>query len=96
MLDERARQHLQRSLQASKSLVFQVNDLLNLTEAEDSDFNVGVPLGPEDIRGREWNTWVAKHYMLTSLHQMLSIPRARYKRVLYTANHGSIDPRGEH
>jgi signal transduction histidine kinase len=39
VLDERARQHLQRSLQASKSLVFQVNDLLNLTEAEDSDFN---------------------------------------------------------
>ncbi len=25
---------------ASKSLVFQVNDLLNLTEAEDSDFSV--------------------------------------------------------
>jgi signal transduction histidine kinase len=42
-LDERARQHLQRSLQASKSLVFQVNDLLNLTEAEESDFDV-----PED------------------------------------------------
>lgn len=40
VLDERARQHLQRSLQASKSLVFQVNDLLSLTEAEDSDFNV--------------------------------------------------------
>lgn len=40
VLDERARQHLQRSLQASKSLVFQVNDLLNLTEAEDSDFDV--------------------------------------------------------
>jgi hypothetical protein len=40
VLDERARQHLQRSLQASKSLVFQVNDLLNLTEAEESDFNV--------------------------------------------------------
>ncbi|KAH6713916.1 PHY3, histidine kinase-group VIII protein [Leptodontidium sp. MPI-SDFR-AT-0119] len=39
VLDERARQHLQRSLQASKSLVFQVNDLLSLTEAEDSDFN---------------------------------------------------------
>lgn len=40
ILDERARQHLQRSLQASKSLVFQVNDLLSLTEAEDSHFNV--------------------------------------------------------
>ena len=40
VLDERARQHLQRSLQASKSLVFQVNDLLSLTEAEDSNFNV--------------------------------------------------------
>ena len=40
VLDERARQHLQRSLQASKSLVFQVNDLLNLTEAEESDFDV--------------------------------------------------------
>ncbi|KAG4433743.1 hypothetical protein IFR05_010769 [Cadophora sp. M221] len=39
VLDERARQHLQRSLQASKSLVFQVNDLLSLTEAEDSDFH---------------------------------------------------------
>ncbi|CZT46010.1 related to phytochrome [Rhynchosporium secalis] len=38
-LDEGARQHLQRSLQASKSLVFQVNDLLSLTEAEDSEFN---------------------------------------------------------
>jgi signal transduction histidine kinase len=40
VLDERARQHLQRSLQASKSLVFQVNDLLNLTEAEESEFDV--------------------------------------------------------
>jgi signal transduction histidine kinase len=40
VLDERARQRLQTSLQASKSLVFQVNDLLNLTEAEDSDFDV--------------------------------------------------------
>jgi signal transduction histidine kinase len=40
VLDERARQHLQRSLQASKSLVFQVNDLLNLTEAEESNFDV--------------------------------------------------------
>ncbi|KAH7346416.1 PHY3, histidine kinase-group VIII protein [Rhexocercosporidium sp. MPI-PUGE-AT-0058] len=39
VLDERARQHLQRSLQASKSLVFQVNDLLSLTEAEDTNFN---------------------------------------------------------
>jgi signal transduction histidine kinase len=39
VLDERARQHLQRSLQASKSLVFQVNDLLNLTEAEESEFD---------------------------------------------------------
>jgi signal transduction histidine kinase len=34
VLDERARQHLQRSLQASKSLVFQVNDLLNLTDVD--------------------------------------------------------------
>ncbi|KAE9367641.1 hypothetical protein N431DRAFT_494579 [Stipitochalara longipes BDJ] len=33
-LDEPARLHLQQSLQASKSLVFVVNDLLNLTEAE--------------------------------------------------------------
>jgi signal transduction histidine kinase len=40
VLDERARQHLQRSLQASKSLVFQVNNLLNLTEVEESDFDV--------------------------------------------------------
>lgn len=40
VLDERARQHLQRSLQASKSLVFQVNDLLNLTEVEESEFDV--------------------------------------------------------
>jgi hypothetical protein len=39
-LDERARQHLQKSLQASKSLVFVVNDLLNLTEAEDADFDI--------------------------------------------------------
>jgi CheY-like chemotaxis protein len=39
-LDERARFHLERSLQASKSLVFVINDLLNLTEAEDSDFDV--------------------------------------------------------
>ena len=39
-LDERARQHLQRSLESSKSLVFAVNDLLNLAQAEDYDFNV--------------------------------------------------------
>lgn len=39
-LDEPARHHLQKSLQASKSLVFVVNDLLNLTEAEDANFNV--------------------------------------------------------
>jgi len=39
-LDERARSHLQKSLQASKSLVFVVNDLLHLTEAEESDFQV--------------------------------------------------------
>lgn len=39
-LDERARYHLQRSLTASKSLVFVVNDLLHLTEAEESDFQV--------------------------------------------------------
>jgi anti-sigma regulatory factor (Ser/Thr protein kinase) len=39
-LGEPARHHLQRSLQASKSLVFVVNDLLNLTEAEDVDFSV--------------------------------------------------------
>lgn len=38
-LDEPARHHLQKSLQASKSLVFVVNDLLNLTEAEDADFS---------------------------------------------------------
>ncbi|KAH8684610.1 GAF domain-like protein [Tricladium varicosporioides] len=39
-LDERARQHLYRSLQASKALVFVVNDLLSLTEVEDVDFKV--------------------------------------------------------
>jgi CheY-like chemotaxis protein len=39
-LDERARYHLQRSLQASKSLVFVVNDLLQLTEAENADFHI--------------------------------------------------------
>jgi signal transduction histidine kinase len=39
-LDERAKSHLQRSLQASKSLVVVVNDLLHLTEAEDTDFQV--------------------------------------------------------
>ncbi|KUJ08015.1 uncharacterized protein LY89DRAFT_789271 [Mollisia scopiformis] len=39
-LDERARFHLQRSLQASKSLLFVVNDLLHLTEAEGADFQV--------------------------------------------------------
>lgn len=33
-LDERARFHLKKSLEASKSLVFVVNDLLHLTEAE--------------------------------------------------------------
>ncbi|TVY83041.1 Cyanobacterial phytochrome B [Lachnellula suecica] len=38
-LDESARLHLQKSLQASKSLVFVVNDLLRLTEAENADFN---------------------------------------------------------
>lgn len=40
VLDERARAHLTRSLAASKSLVFQVNDLLNLTEAEESEITV--------------------------------------------------------
>lgn len=40
-LDERARLHLQRSLQASKSLVSVVNDLLNLTEVEGKvDFRI--------------------------------------------------------
>lgn len=39
-LDERARHHLQRSLQASKSLVFVVNDLLSLTEVEEVEFKV--------------------------------------------------------
>jgi len=39
-LDERARHHLQRSLQASKSLVFVFNDLLSLTEVEEIDFKV--------------------------------------------------------
>jgi CheY-like chemotaxis protein len=39
-LDERARYHLQKSLQASKSLVFVVNDLLQLTEAEHGDFQI--------------------------------------------------------
>lgn len=39
-LDERARQHLFRSLQASKALVFVVNDLLSLTEVEDVDFKM--------------------------------------------------------
>jgi two-component sensor histidine kinase len=37
-LDERSRSHLHRSLQASKSLVFVVNDLLSLTEVEGIDF----------------------------------------------------------
>lgn len=39
-LDENARYHLQRSLQASKSLVYVVNDLLNLTEAEATEFRI--------------------------------------------------------
>jgi len=39
-LDESARLHLQNSLQASKSLVSVINDLLNLTEAEDTDFQI--------------------------------------------------------
>jgi len=39
-LDERAHTHLYRSLEASKSLVFVVNDLLNLTEAEDTSFQI--------------------------------------------------------
>jgi signal transduction histidine kinase len=39
-LGERSRFHLQRSLQASKSLLTVVNDLLNLTEAENADFDV--------------------------------------------------------
>ncbi|TVY58946.1 Phytochrome-like protein cph1 [Lachnellula cervina] len=37
-LDESARLHLQKSLQASKSLIYVVNDLLRLTEAENADF----------------------------------------------------------
>ena len=39
-LDERAHKHLYQSLEASKSLVFVVNDLLNLTEAEDSSYQI--------------------------------------------------------
>jgi signal transduction histidine kinase len=39
-LDERSRFHLQRSLQASKSVVAVVNDLLTFTEAEDVDLEV--------------------------------------------------------
>jgi nitrogen-specific signal transduction histidine kinase len=38
-LDERARLHLYTSLQASRSLVAVVTDLLNLTEAEEVDFH---------------------------------------------------------
>jgi CheY-like chemotaxis protein len=37
-LDERSRNHLHKSLQASKALVFVVNDLLSLTEVEGIDF----------------------------------------------------------
>jgi len=39
-LDERAHKHLYRSLEASKSLIFVVNDLLNLTEVEDTSFQI--------------------------------------------------------
>ncbi|TGO39319.1 hypothetical protein BHYA_0056g00300 [Botrytis hyacinthi] len=37
VLDEQARLHLEKSLGASRSLIFVVNDLLNLTEAEGED-----------------------------------------------------------
>lgn len=37
VLDDQARQHLEKSLGASRSLIFVVNDLLNLTEAEGED-----------------------------------------------------------
>lgn len=37
MLDNQARQHLEKSLGASRSLIFVVNDLLSLTEAEGED-----------------------------------------------------------
>ena len=46
-LDQRARYHSQRSLQASKSLVCVVNDLLNLTEAEGTDFQSACKWGSE-------------------------------------------------
>lgn len=36
-LDDNARLHLEKSLGASRSLIFVVNDLLNLTEAEGED-----------------------------------------------------------
>jgi signal transduction histidine kinase len=36
-LDEKARLHLSKSIEASKSLIFVVNDLLHLTEAEDGE-----------------------------------------------------------
>jgi CheY-like chemotaxis protein len=39
-LEDHVRNHLENSLQASKSLVFVVNDLLNLTEAENAEFKV--------------------------------------------------------
>ncbi|KAJ8058934.1 hypothetical protein OCU04_011919 [Sclerotinia nivalis] len=37
VLDDKARLHLEKSLGASRSLIFVVNDLLNLTEAEGED-----------------------------------------------------------
>jgi hypothetical protein len=69
VLNEHARQHLQRSLQASKSLVFVVNDLLNLTEAESSE----VSIHEDDVDLRSLVNEVATAYSHESMAKFVNI-----------------------
>jgi signal transduction histidine kinase len=69
VLDENARQHLQRSLQASKSLVFVVNDLLNLTEAESSE----VSIHEDDVDLRSLVDEVATAYSHESMAKFVNV-----------------------
>jgi signal transduction histidine kinase len=56
-LDNRARENLQQSLTASRSLITSINDLLDLTKAEKSDFllneeNMDLVLVINEVFGR--------------------------------------------
>ena len=72
-LDERARHHLQRSLQASKSLVFVANDLLSLTEAEEIDFKAHLRRTISDL-SEAFKEGCTRRNLEIELHDDESIP----------------------